>query len=419
METSHNNVISISENPSDMLTKLLREGAQRMLAGAIESEVSEYLKAVNKDETLVVRNGKAPTRKVMSGLGPIEIQRQKLRAKPHADVAGFTSKILPPFLRKSRSLEELIPWLYLKGVSSKDMESALEPLLGHHLKGFSASTVTALTKQWSNDFEQWNSTPIDDRIIYIWADGVYFNIRLGEDQKMCILVIIGATASGHKKLLGIEAGYRESKISWTSLLQRLVDRGLTSQPELAIGDGAMGFWSALDEVFPKTKQQRCWVHRTANVLNELPKPKQPEAKAMIHDIYRAESRKEAEKAFTRFTKSFEAKYPSAVEKLVKTKESTMQFYDFPAQHWSHIRSTNPIESMFATVRLRTRKTKGCGSRKATLAMVFQLACCAQKRWRGLNGSDLMADIVDARFRFKDGIKEIVGDADLLTSNTNF
>lgn len=273
METSPNNVISISENPSDMLTKLLREGAQRMLASAIESEVSEYLKAVNKDETLVVRNGKAPTRKIMSGLGPIEVRRQKLRAKPHADVASFTSMVLPPFLRKSKSLEELIPWLYLKGVSSKDMESALEPLLGHHLKGFSASTVTALTKQWSDDFEQWNTTPIDERIIYIWADGVYFNIRLGEDQKMCILVIIGATASGQKKLFGIEAGYRESKISWTSLLLRLVDRGLMTQPELAIGDGAMGFWAALDEVYPMTKQQRCWVHRTANVLNELPKPK--------------------------------------------------------------------------------------------------------------------------------------------------
>ncbi len=206
-------------------------------------------------------------------------------------------------------------------------------------------------------------------------------------------------------------------ISWKSLLTKLYDRGLTVAPELGIGDGAMGFWAALDEVFPQTKHQRCWVHRTANVHNDLPKSKQPEAKRMIHDIYRAESRTEAEKAFKRFTETFGAKYPSANEKLIKTKDKTMQFYDFPAEHWSHIRSTNPIDSMLATIRLRTRKTKGCGNVNATLGMVFQLSCCAERRWRKLNGSDLMADIIDARFRFRDGIKEDVSKAELLTSNT--
>ncbi len=419
MEMKPDSVISISENPADILTKLLREGAQKMLAQAVESEVSEYLKSVNSDGIQVIRNGKAPARKIMSGLGPIEVQRQKLRSKPGNNNPKFTSKLLPPYLRKSKSLEELIPWLYLKGVSSSDMESALEPLLGKHLSGFSASTVTTLTRQWAADYEAWNKTPINERIIYIWADGVYFDIRLGEDQKMCVLVIIGATAGGEKKLLGMEAGYRESKISWVNLLKKIQDRGLSVAPELGIGDGAMGFWAALDEVYPQTKHQRCWVHRTANVLNDLPKSKQPEAKRMIHEIYRAESRVEAEKAFKRFTETFEPKYPSANEKLVKTKDKTMQFYDFPAEHWSHIRSTNPIESMFATVRLRTRKTKGCGSVSATLGMVFQLSRCAEKRWKRLNGSDLMADIIDARFRFKDGVKEAVSDADSLTSNTKF
>ncbi len=256
-------VISISENPADILTKLLREGAQKMLAQAVESEVSEYLKSVNSDGIQVIRNGKAPARKIMSGLGPIEVQRQKLRSKPGNNNPKFTSKLLPPYLRKSKSLEELIPWLYLKGVSSSDMESALEPLLGKHLSGFSASTVTTLTRQWAADYEAWNKTPINERIIYIWADGVYFDIRLGEDQKMCVLVIIGATAGGEKKLLGMEAGYRESKISWVNLLKKIQDRGLSVAPELGIGDGAMGFWAALDEVYPQTKHQRCWVHRTA------------------------------------------------------------------------------------------------------------------------------------------------------------
>ena len=420
MVTSPNNVISISENPTDFLSKLLRDGAQRMLSQAIEAEVNEYLAAVNSLTTQVIRNGRAPSRKIMSGLGPIDVSRPKLRYKADSDKpARFSSRILPAYLRKTKSLEDLIPWLYLKGISSADMESALEPLLGKHLSGFSASTVTTLKQQWLADYEIWNKSPIDERIIYIWADGVYFNIRLGEDQKMCILVIIGATADGTKKLLGIEAGYRESKMSWSSLLSKLYDRGMTAPPELAIGDGAMGFWAALDELYPTTKHQRCWVHRTANVLNELPKSKQAEAKNMIHDIYQAESRIEAEKAFDRFIKVFEAKYPKAVAKLAKTQEKTMQFYDFPAEHWSHIRSTNPIESMFATVRLRTRKTKGCGSTNATLAMVFQLAKCAQKRWRKLNGSELMADIIDARFRFVDGVKEVVSEAELLASNTKF
>ena len=401
------NVISLGENPRDLITRVLKDGAKRMLAQAIEAEVQEYLSDVNRDEVKVSRNGKAPTRKIQTGLGPIEIERQKLRKKAGKAVRPFESKILPRYLRKTKSLEELVPWLYLKGISTSDMSAALEPLLGRDLKGFSASTVVGLKSKWAEEYKAWNLSDINDEIIYCWADGVYFDIRLGDDQRQCILVIIGATAKGEKKLLGIEAGYRESKLSWTSLLTKLRDRGLTKPPQLAIGDGAMGFWAALDEIYPTTAHQRCWVHRTANVLDILPKSLQPQAKSMIHDIYQAESRAEADKAFKRFEETFEAKYPKAVAKLIDTREKTMAFYDFPAEHWSHIRSTNPIESMFSTVRLRTRKTKGCGSVTATITMVFKLACCAEKRWRKLNGSKLMADIIDARFRFVDGIKEEV------------
>ena len=417
MKRLFDNVISLSENPRDLITKVLKEGATRMLAQAIEAEVQDYLDTVNRDGVNVTKNGKSPARQIQTGLGPIEVNKQKLRSKPGAEVPAFQSKILPPYLRKTKSLEELIPWLYLKGISTGDMKDALEPLLGKNLEGFSPSTVVNLKSKWASEYEAWNTLPISNEIIYLWADGVYFDIRLGEDERQCVLVIIGATAKGEKKLLGIEAGYRESKISWMALLTKLRDRGLAHAPKLAIGDGALGFWAALDEIYPTTKHQRCWVHRTANVLDMFPKSLQPKAKKMIHEIYQAESKSEANKAFARFEETFEPKYPKAVAKLIDTKAKTMAFYDFPAQHWSHIRSTNPIESMFSTIRLRTRKTKGCGSVTATITMVFKLACCAEKRWRRLNGSELMADIIDARFRFVDGVKEEVCADQQQASNT--
>ena len=312
------NVISLSENPRDLITRVLKDGAKRMLAQAIEAEVKEYLSEVNRDEVIVSKNGKAPTRKIQTGLGPIEIERQKLRKKAGKAGKPFESKVLPRYLRKTKSLEELVPWLYLKGISTSDMSDALEPILGRDLKGFSASTVVGLKSKWAEEYKAWNLSNINDEIIYCWADGVYFDIRLGDDQRQCILVVIGATAKGEKKLLGIEAGYRESKLSWTALLTKLRDRGLTKPPQLAIGDGAMGFWAALDEIYPTTAHQRCWVHRTANVLDILPKSLQPQAKSMIHDIYQAESRAEADKAFKRFEETFEAKYPKAVAKLIDT-----------------------------------------------------------------------------------------------------
>lgn len=256
---------------------------------------------------------------------------------------------------------------------------------------------------WYDEYSEWRKRDLSkSRYVYIWADGVYFNIRLGEDERMCMLVIIGATEEGKKEVLAVEPGYRESKASWSEILLRLRDQGLAIDPELAIADGALGFWSALDEVFPKTAQQRCWVHKTANILEKLPKKKQPQAKSMIHDIYLADTRKDAESAFDRFIEIFEDKYERAVKCLVKDREKTLAFYDFPAKHWAHIRSTNPIESTFATVRLRSRKTKGCGSMNATVAMVFKLMKDAEKRWKKLRGYQLMADVIDINVRFVDG-----------------
>jgi transposase-like protein len=317
----------------------------------------------------------------------------------------FSSKLLPPYLRRTKSIEELIPWLYLKGVSTGDFSEALSALLGKDAPGLSASTVTRLKGVWQEEYEEWRKASLGPRrFVYIWADGIYFNIRLGENQRMCMLVVIGADADGNKEVLAVEPGYRESATSWKELLLRLRDRGLSVAPELAIADGALGFWAALDEIFPSTKGQRCWVHKTANVLDKLPKSKQPEAKGMLHEIYEADTRKEAEKAFDRFVAVYEAKYPNASECLAKDRVRMLAFYDFPAEHWRHIRSTNPIESSFATVRLRTKRTKGCGSVEATVAMTFKLLMDAKKGWRKLNGHKLLADVIDIKVKFVDGLK---------------
>lgn len=304
-------------------------------------------------------------------------------------------------------MADLLPWLYLKGISTGDFPAALSCILGERAQGLSATTITRLKKSWEDDYKAWNKTSLENkRYVYIWADGVYFNIRLGEDERMCVLVVIGATLEGKKELLAIEAGYRESELSWKNLLLRLRDRGLTIDPKLAVADGALGFWAALPKVYPKTRSQRCWVHKTANVLDKLPKNKQSEAKGKIHEIYMAGTKKEAEKAFERFVLAYEAKYKSAVDCIRKDRDKLLNFYDFPAEHWLHIRTTNPIESMFATVRLRTSKTKGCGSVEATLTMVFKLAQAAQTRWKKLNGSKLLADVIDIGCKFVDGIKEV-------------
>jgi putative transposase len=394
----------------DALTEVLRRGAQQLLAQAIEAEVADWIDRHQdcRDEQgrrQVVRNGHLPARTITTGVGSVEVHQPRVHDRRAADGREkFTSAILPPYLRKTKSVEELIPWLYLKGVSTGDFSEALAALLGPDAKGLSATTVTRLKGLWEKEYQDWSKRPLaDKRYVYVWADGVHFNIRL-EGGRQCILVLLGATADGKKELIAVQDGQRESEQSWKELLLDVQARGLTIDPKLAVGDGALGFWKAARQVWPDTKEQRCWVHKTANVLDKLPKGVQPKAKQMLHAIYLAEGRAEAGKAFDLFVKTFEAKYPKATECLAKDRTELLTFYDFPAEHWLHLRTTNVIESVFATVRLRTEKTKGSGTRLACLTMVFKLMESASKRWRGLNGSSLLADVLKGA-AFVDGIKQ--------------
>ena len=402
-----------AESRSNPLEELLREGARKMLAEAIEAEVSEYIdqrRGVVDDEgrRLVVRNGYHPARSIQTPLGDVPVRQPRVRDhREEEEKETFSSKILPPYLRKTRSIEELIPWLYLKGVSSGDFSEALQALLGDQARGLSATTVTRLKSSWETDYQSWSSRSFAGRrFVYLWADGVYFNVRLEspEAKKQCILVLMGATPEGRKELIAVLDGYRESEASWTELLVDLKRRGLAEPPKLAIGDGALGFWAALRKIFPTARIQRCWVHKTANVLNKMPKSVQPRAKAALHEIWQAETRDAAHNAFDAFIEAYEAKFPKATACLEKDREELLAFYDFPAQHWVHLRTTNPIESTFATVKLRTRKTKGSGSRIACLTMVFKLAQSAEKKWRALNGAHLIADVIRG-VRFVDGLKK--------------
>jgi transposase-like protein len=400
-------------NP-DPLTEVFREGARKMLAVALEVEVEEYIQrfAAERDELghrLVVRNGSLPERTILTGVGALKVMQPRVVDR-RLDESGarqrFGSKILPPYLRKTQSIEELIPWLYLKGVSTGDFSEALCALLGPQAKGLSANTVTRLKDIWTKDFEAWNGRSLaGKRYVYMWADGIYFNVRL-EDDRACMLVIIGATAEGKKELVAVHAGLRESEQSWLEVLMDLKARGLKNGPDLATGDGALGFWKALPKAFSQTRMQRCWVHKSANVLNCLPKHLQVSAKAKLHEIWMAATRKDAIAALDAFVETYQAKYPKAAECLQKDRDALIAFYDFPAEHWAHIRTTNPIESTFATVRLRTDKTKGCGTRLATLTMVFKLAQSAAQHWNRLHGSELLADVIQG-VRFVDGIKEKV------------
>lgn len=396
----------------DVLTEVLRDGAREMLGSAIEAEVAEYIAAhAHERDTdghrLVVRNGHASERELQTGLGAIPVKQPRVNDRRVDDDGTrfrFTSHILPPYLRKTKSIEELIPWLYLRGISTGDFSQALAALLGPEAPGLSASTVVRLKQVWQQDHEAWSKRSLaDKRYVYWWVDGIYFNIRLEEDRQ-CILVVMGATESGKKELIAIQDGFRENEQSWTELLLDLKARGLEAGPQLAIGDGALGFWKALRKVYGESREQRCWVHKTGNVLNKLPKGKQAKAKSMLHDIWMAEIRQDANKAFDLFVESYQVKYPKAVKCLADDRDQLLAFYDFPAEQWMHIRTTNPIESTFATVRLRTKRTKGSGSRAACLAMVFKLTMCAEKTWRVLNGSTLLPDVIRG-VQFVDGIKE--------------
>jgi putative transposase len=408
--TTNEAQVATEVNVHGVIEQIAREGAQRVLQAALEAEVEEHLGRYRdlQDKAgrqAVVRNGHAPQRTILTGVGPVTVTRPRVderKAKGQEEHEVFSSAILPRFLRRTPTLEGALATLYLKGISTNDFPTALAAILGQGASGLSAATITRLKRVWEQEYEGWRKRPLDSaEYAYLWADGIYVNVRL-EEQRSCILVVVGANFEGHKELLAVRDGYRESAQSWKELLLELQSRGLGIDPKLAIADGALGFWKALPQVYPSTRAQRCWVHKTANVLDKMPKSIQGRAKSMIHDIYQAESKASALKAYHLFQDSFQDKYPQAVSCLADQQEALFAFYDMPAAHWLHIRSTNVIESVFATVRLRTNKTKGCGTRVATLSMVFKLMQEAQRTWRRLDAWQKLKLIHEGR-RFVDGV----------------
>jgi putative transposase len=397
---------------ADRLTEVLRNGARTLLAQAVETEVADFLAEHADKRTAdgyqrLVRHGHLPERSIMTGIGPVEIRVPRVRDRlgRAGDGIRFSSAIVPPYARRSKSLEVLIPLLYLKGISTGDFAEALSALLGSNAGGLSASTIGRLKEVWADEHARWLKRDLSTkRYVYFWVDGIYVQARL-EDEAQCLLVIIGATPEGKKELVGLADGLRESAQSWRELLLDLKRRGLAMGPQLAIGDGALGFWKALDEVWPNTPAQRCWVHKTANVLNKLPTSLQAKAKRALHDIWMAETRNGAEAAFDAFIETYGRKYENAVECLTKDRDTLLAFYDFPAEHWKHLRTTNPIESAFATVRHRTTRSKGCLSNKTALTMIFKLAQAAEKSWRRLKGYALLPKVV-LGVKFNDGIEVV-------------
>lgn len=381
-----------------------------MLQKAIENEVAEFVASHADSRTrdghqAVVRNGWLPARNLGSGIGQLEVEQPRVRDRRSSQQETFSSKILPRYLRRLPSVDALIPALYLHGISTGDFTEALTAILGPQAAGLSASNIVRLKEGWETEYEEWNRRDLSTkRYVYWWADGIYFNVRL-EDQRRCILVLMGALPDGTKELIGVVDGERESKLSWLDLLRQFKAQGLRAGPAIAVGDGALGFWAAMAQEYPQSREQRCWVHKTANVLDKFPKTLQPTAKDKIHQIYLAPTKEKALKALKEFFFLYESKYPKACECLRKDQDVLLNFYDFPAAHWQHLRTTNPIESTFAGVRLRTHRTKGCGSRKATLTMVWQLARAAQRGWRRLNGSELLNKVIDG-IVFVDGEEKV-------------
>ncbi|WP_225827073.1 IS256 family transposase [Streptomyces naphthomycinicus] len=396
-----------SGGPS-LIDEIVREGARRMLAAALEAEVNAYIAelADQRDENgrrLVVRNGHHQPREITTAAGVVEVKAPRVNDKRVDEATGerkrFASAILPPWCRKSPKISEVLPLLYLHGLSSGDFVPALEQFLGS-TAGLSSATVTRLTQQWQAYHQAFGERDLSGSdYVYVWADGIHLRIRLRE-AKSCVLVLMGVRSDGTKELIAMSDGYRESADSWADLLRDCQRRGMRA-PVLAVGDGALGFWKALAEVFPETRHQRCWVHKIANVANALPKSAQPGAKKALQESYNAEDRDHALRAVAAFEKSYAAKFPKAVKKITDDMDELLAFYDFPAEHWIHLRTTNPIESTFATVRLRTKVTRGAGSAAAALAMVFKLVESAQARWRAVNGPHLVA-LVRAGARFERG-----------------
>jgi len=416
---SDSTVVSLRQPDTieDPLTAILRSGARRLLAEAIEAEAEAFLTTMKgmqlpDGRDRVVRHGLGPERLVQTGIGPVEVRRVKLRDRgtsERAERIRFTSAILPRWARRTRSLDALLPILYLRGISMGDFQEALAALLGKDAPNLSPSVIARLKGDWQTDFERWQKRDLSARrYVYIWADGVYLQARL-EPQAECMLVLIGATPEGKKELVGFQVGMRESAQSWRELLVDLKARGLTIAPELATGDGALGFWKALEEVSPTTRHQRCTVHKTVNVLDKLPKSVQPAAKADLREVWTAPDRTTAEAAIASFAEKYRAKYEKAVTCLVKDRDALLTFYDFPAEHWDHLRTSNPIESVFASVRHRTVRTKGALSQDTARLLVFKLVMAAAKTWRRLKGENQLPKVIDG-VKFKDGIEVNTVDA---------
>ena len=397
---------------SDPLTEVLRSGARALLAQAVAAEVAGFLeshadKLTDDGRQRLVRHGHLPEREIMTGIGPVAVRAPRIRDRVGTgeERIAFSSAILPPYARRSKSLDVLIPILYLKGISTGGFEEALAALLGKDAGGLSASTIARLRDAWADEHARWQKRDLSvKRYVYFWADGIYVQARL-EDDAQCLLVIIGATPEGNKELVGLTDGVRENAQSWKGLLLDLKRRGLVIGPELAIADGALGFWQAIEEMWPKTRGQRCWVHKTANVLNRLPKSQQSKAKRALQDIWMAETKNDANAAFDAFVENYAVKYDKAVACLTKDREALLAFYHFPAEHWKHLRTTNPIESTFATVRHRTVRSKGCLSNRTAIAMIFKLAQAAEQSWRRLNGHNQLPKVVIG-IKFIDGIQDV-------------
>ena len=403
----------------DQLTEILRQGARTLLAQAVDAEVADFL-AKHADlktedgRQRVVRHGHLPEREVLTGIGSVAVRQPRVRDRAAAaddpSRIRFTPAILPPYLRRSKSIETLLPILYLKGISTGDFSEALTALLGKDAPGLSPTAIVRLKGGWLDEYEAWQKRDLSaKRYVYVWADGIYLQARL-EDEKQCILVLIGATPEGRKELIGFTDGARESAHDRRELLLDLKRRGLDARPELAIADGALGFWKAAGEVWPTTRGQRCWVHKTANVLAKLPKSQQPKAKRALQEIWMAETKADAEAAFDVLIESYQVKYEKAAECLNKDRDALLTFYDFPAEHWKHLRTTNPIESTFATVRHRTIRSKGCLSNRTALAMVFKLVEAAQKSWRRLDGNNQLPKLI-LGVKFADGLEVVAKPAD--------
>ena len=409
---TQDNIVKFAEPGTfeDPLTEVLRSGARKLLAQAIEAEISDFLDRnsgflTEEGQQRLVRHGHLPEREIMTGIGPVGVRAPRVRDRVGQGEARirFSSAILPPYARRSKSLEVLIPILYLKGISTGDFEEALAALLGKDAGGLSASTVARLKDAWVDEHVRWSKRDLTaKRYVYFWVDGIHVQTRL-EDDAQCLLVIVGATPEGKKEFVGLADGVRESTQSWEEMLLDLRRRGLTIGPELAVADGALGFWKALEEVWPKTRGQRCWVHKTANVLNKLPKSQQAKAKRALEQIWMAGTKKDALIAFDAFVEIYDIKYERAVECLSKDRDALLAFYDFPAEHWKHLRTSNPVESTFATVRHRTVRSKGCLSNKTALAMIFKLAQAAEKHWRRLDGQNQLPKVI-LGVCFTDGIE---------------